>query len=135
MRHAICYISTKDQSVGKEEILELFEYCKVENESSGIKGILLYSEGNFFQALEGEKAVVIELFENIQKDRRHHSIVQIVGEDLNHSSIDGFKVGIIQEGEKVSHELPAKYLEALKGISPDVRKSMENMLRTFIATR
>ena len=135
MRHAICYISTKDQSVGKLEILELFDYCKGENESTGIKGILLYSEGNFFQVLEGEKAVVIELFEIIKKDYRHHSIIQIVGEDITQGSVDGFKVDIIQEGEKVSHKLPAKYLEALEGISPDIKKSMENMLRTFIATR
>ena len=39
-----------------------------------ITGLLLYRQGEFMQALEGEEATVRALFATIRKDRRHERI-------------------------------------------------------------
>lgn len=35
----------------------------------------------------------------------------------------------------MGYEVPSEYYEALQGIPPHVKKPMERMLKTFIATR
>ncbi|TDN83865.1 FAD-dependent sensor of blue light [Salegentibacter sp. 24] len=135
MRHAICYISNKEESLSFSLVLELLEFSREQNSIHDIKGVLLYSEGNFFQILEGDKKTVLALFEKIKNDPRHYGIIQIIGQDIEQGAIDGFKVDVIKDEEKVTHELPPEYTEALVGIPPQTKSSMENMLRTFIATR
>ena len=46
-----------------------------------IKGILLYSQGNFFQVLESEfdnKQIILDLYENIKNDGRHYDVIKIM---------------------------------------------------------
>lgn len=135
MRHAICYISNKSPDLNQIQITELLESCKAKNESVGIKGLLLYSEFNFFQILEGEKQLVLSLYEQIKLDPRHYGLIQILGRDIERGSFDGYQVDIIGEDLKLQSGIPEEYIEALKGIPTDVRKSMERMLERFIATR
>jgi hypothetical protein len=40
--------------------------------------LLLYQDGTFMQALEGEKEVLTDLFEKISHDRRHHHIIRLI---------------------------------------------------------
>lgn len=135
MRHAICYVSNTKQNFRLVEILKLLEFWKERNESMGIKGILLYSEGNFFQILEGEKTTVLEVFQKIEQDPRHYGLIQIMGKDIIQGSCDGYKVDILNNEYKNGYEVPQEYLNALQCISPDVKKPMERMLEMFVATR
>ncbi|MFZ0489999.1 MAG: BLUF domain-containing protein [Salegentibacter sp.] len=135
MRHAICYVSNADQSLTTSEINELLNFCEENNNLRDIKGILLYSEGNFFQVLEGEKEKVVDLYNRIQEDSRHYGIITVIDRDIPQGSYDDYKATIIPEGKKYYPELPAEYTEPLKGMSPDVQKVMKRMIRSFIATR
>ncbi|MBQ0737313.1 BLUF domain-containing protein [Mesonia mobilis] len=45
-----------------------------------MKGLLLFSYGNFFQVIEGETAKVNNLWQKIKKDDRHKSIIKIFEE-------------------------------------------------------
>jgi hypothetical protein len=45
-----------------------------------VTGLLIYSDLHFFQILEGEKKVVLELFSKISNDKRH-SDIQILSEN------------------------------------------------------
>lgn len=67
MRYAICYVSTAAKNLTSPEINDLLDFSKKTNTRKDIKGVLLYSEGNFFQVLEGEKADILELFGRIEK--------------------------------------------------------------------
>ena len=134
MEYAICYISNS-RDLNYQQTEELLKFCQDQNKLFGIKGVLLYSEGSFFQILEGEKQIVLGLFEKIKKDPRHHELIQIIGREIDRGSFDGYKVDIISENLKYDPEVPREYIEALKGIPLDVRKPMERMLKMFIATR
>lgn len=135
MRHAICYVSSKNKNLTHKQIIKLLEFCLENNEINEIKGILLYSEGNFFQILEGEKKIVLNLFEKIKKDSRHKNIIQITGHDIKKGSFDGYKVDIIKADYKGKLEIPLEYKEPLNGIPPNIKNPMEQVLETFIFTR
>lgn len=133
MRHAICYVS--NSNLEHQEAVELLEFCQNRNEELDVKGVLLYSEGNFLQILEGKKKVVLDLFDIIQKDSRHHGIIQLIGRDIEHGSYDGYEVDVLSGEFQYDQEIPAEYLKALDGIPPKVKKPMERMLTMFIATQ
>lgn len=133
MRHAICYVS--NSTIEHEEAVELLNFCQHRNEELDIKGVLLYSEGNFLQILEGEKEIVQDLFEKIKEDSRHYGIMQLVGRDIKRGSFDGYKVDIISSEIRYEQDVPSEYLEALQGIPPKVKKPMERMLTVFLATQ
>ena len=95
----------------------------------------MYSDYNFFPVLEGVKKQVIQIYEKIKKDSRHHSIIQILGKDISNDSYDSYRACIIKEEEKGDHYLPEQYLEPLKGMDRKVRQVVENILTVFIDTR
>ena len=62
MNYAISYVSTAAEGISKEDIQDLLELSSRKNNDHNITGILLYSNGNFFQVLEGEKLLINSLF-------------------------------------------------------------------------
>ena len=133
MRHVICYFSHTNSELNFDQIQDLLDFSLKNNRKLGIKGVLLYSEGNFFQILEGEKELVLQIFHKIQKDLRHHGIIQIIGRDIEKGAIDGYKVDILNDGHKYNFEVPKQYLEAIEGIPIEVKKPMENMMARFVS--
>lgn len=94
MRHAICYVSTSNNDLDKAQIESLLNFTKERNIALGIKGMLLYSGGHFFQVLEGEKDVILDVFMKIKKDSRHHGMNTIVSKDIPEDSYDEYVVDI-----------------------------------------
>jgi len=135
MKYAICYVSNASKNLNLQKIKILLDLWQKKNNSFEIKGILLYSEGNFFQILEGEKDLVLPLFHKIQKDSRHYGLIQIIGQDIAEGSFDGYKADILNENSPEKFQVPKEYTEVLNGMSPEVKIPMERMLENFIATR
>ena len=81
--HTICYVSKAAEHTTKDDVKEVFRVTKQFNNTSGISGILLYSFGNFFQVLEGEKKEIETLYEKrIKKDARHHNIYEVFHREM-----------------------------------------------------
>jgi hypothetical protein len=135
MEHAICYISTTNNSFTVGEIETLLPEWRENNNKENIKGILLFSEGNFFQVLEGEKTKVLELFQRIKEDPRHNNIIQVVGQDLSKGSFDHYIVEHLDEAEYSKPELVSQYCESVKGMDPETQQQIKNILKSFIDTR
>lgn len=134
MRYTICYVSTAVEDIEQEEIKDLLKKWKEKNNDDGVKGILLYSEGNFFQVLEGEKKSLLELFENIRKDSRHHSVIQILGKDIDNIGYDGYDADFVTEKNKYSSEAMERYYKPLKGMDAQTQEVAKRMLDVFIET-
>ncbi|QED36212.1 BLUF domain-containing protein [Antarcticibacterium arcticum] len=135
MRYAICYVSTAKADLEKPEVENLLDYTSNFNNSHDIRGVLLYSEGNFFQILEGDKKFVLELFDQIQKDNRHHNIIQVLGKDLKQGAFDGFKAEIVTSRNKYDYELVKEYMEQVEGLDPQTQQTVKRILEVFIDTR
>jgi Sensors of blue-light using FAD len=64
--------------------MELLKGSVQRNTQAGITRLLLYRDGTFMQALEGDKATVTALFAKISRDPRHHQIIRLIGEPIGH---------------------------------------------------
>lgn len=135
MRYAICYVSTRTNLASEEEIEVLLHEWEKRNSQKGIKGLLLYSEGNFFQVLEGEKDLVLNLFAGIQADPRHKEIMQIVGRDIARGSYDDYISDYLNEQKKTRSTIVSEYLQGVKGMEPQTRNTIKGILDVFIDTR
>lgn len=78
----IVYTSTASEDFSRADLLRMLEGGVARNKRAGITGLLLYKDGCFMQALEGEKAVVTALFSKISHDPRHHHIVVLIQEPI-----------------------------------------------------
>lgn len=58
-------------NISEKEINSLLYQSRINNAEKGITGILLRIENLFLQVLEGEKEVVLELFNKVKNDKRH----------------------------------------------------------------
>ncbi len=67
----LLYISAGTQDFSEEELEQLLDVARRNNELLNVTGMLLYHEGSFIQALEGEQSVVEGLYQKIGTDKRH----------------------------------------------------------------
>ncbi|MEG9327513.1 Sensors of blue-light using FAD [Salinimicrobium catena] len=135
MQHAICYISTATKDFTETGIRELLNKWKEKNNRLNIKGLLLYSQGHFFQVLEGEKTTVMELFNSITTDSRHTGIIQIMGKDITRGSFDDYRVEHLKEGNFSRPKIISEYCESVKGMDPETQQQIKTMLQSFIDTQ
>ena len=73
----LVYVSAAQTWFSPTELQALLHGSRARNEAAGITGMLLYKDGNFMQALEGDEAAVRALHATIQGDRRHHGLVTV----------------------------------------------------------
>ncbi|WP_111881743.1 BLUF domain-containing protein [Aequorivita sp. CIP111184] len=81
--YTICYVSKASVDITKDDVKEIFKITESSNNATDISGILLYSFGNFFQVLEGEKKDLVHLYEEkIKKDTRHSNIYEVFSREI-----------------------------------------------------
>jgi hypothetical protein len=78
----IIYASAATTPINQADLLKMLERSREKNARLGITGILLHSEGSFFQVLEGKEDAVENIFETIQHDQRHVNITVIIRETI-----------------------------------------------------
>lgn len=134
MRYTICYVSTATGELKEEKVPGLLQKIEKTNNRSEIKGILLYSSGNFFHVMEGEKDYILKLFTQIENDKRHTNIIQIVGKEMETTAFDGFVTDVVTEENKYDPAILKEYLEPLEGMDPKTKEVAKRMLEVFIET-
>jgi hypothetical protein len=72
------YVSSATELFSRSELSDLLAQSRANNARSGITGMLLYKDGNFMQALEGEERAVRSLYDKIGRDRRHRGMITIL---------------------------------------------------------
>jgi hypothetical protein len=75
--YTLVYVSVATNPMNEEELHSLLEECRTNNEKHNITGMLLYRDGYFIQALEGEEEIVTELYNNIAADPRHERCLTV----------------------------------------------------------
>jgi hypothetical protein len=78
----IIYASVETQAFSSAQLTELLQEVRVKNEDLHLTGMLLYSDGNFFQVLEGEPDSVDGMYKKLHLDKRHEQLTLIVREPI-----------------------------------------------------
>lgn len=72
--YQLVYSSRRTPLCTDSEIHKILASCEKNNPSKDITGVLLHSEDNFIQYLEGDKDI-IKLYDLIKDDKRHKNVV------------------------------------------------------------
>lgn len=135
MRYAICFVSTASKDLEEREIKKLLNETSIYNNGHDIRGVMLYADGNFFHVMEGDKKLVEDLFAQIQKDPRHHNIIQVLGKNMKQGAFDGFKVEMVNDSNKLDYQLVKEYMEQVEGLDSKTQETVKRILEVFIDTR
>jgi len=77
MLSQLIYVSTRNASCSDDDIQKILEASNRKNGKLDITGVLLYSRNKFLQVLEGEKDLILELYNKIKLDERHKNVIMI----------------------------------------------------------
>jgi len=86
----LIYHSVASPSFGRQDIQQMLDKARVKNEKLRITGCLLFYEGEFIQYLEGNQIRVLELYDEIKKDKRHSDIELISYAEREGREFDGW---------------------------------------------
>lgn len=75
--HHLVYTSTANVPLTEANLRGQLGHWRATNARLGVTGVLLYSEGNVLQVLEGEAEAIHSLFSNIANDVRHRSVTKL----------------------------------------------------------
>ena len=93
--HHIIYQSTETRRLSDEELRQLLQQWRAANQRWGITGMLLYSEGQFLQIIEGEEAAVRSLFDNIARSYYHVHVDKLADGPIQQRCFSAWSMGFV----------------------------------------
>jgi hypothetical protein len=109
----IVYVSAAVTWFSPTELRSLLVSSRVNNERAGITGMLLYKDGNFMQALEGDEDAVRSVLARIERDRRHQGMVMISSGRTESRQFADWSMAFVDLGAP-AEDLPAGYSRFLE---------------------
>ncbi|WP_026837742.1 BLUF domain-containing protein [Gillisia sp. JM1] len=131
MRYAISYVSSVNSNLTEDDILKVLKYTRNWNNDNGITGILLYSDGNFFQVLEGEKDLLKSLLSRIEKDERHYNVMVIFEKEVSETKFDDYQSDFISLDSRFQSRNLALYFSQIEKLNPKIQSSVRYILNNF----
>ena len=89
----IVYTSVATEPMHEEELRGILEQARASNHRTRVTGLLLYSDGQILQVLEGEQAEVENLYEKIQRDSRHTHVATVEAGFSEHRIFPDWSMG------------------------------------------
>ncbi len=74
----LVYTSYAVEPFSGAALIDLLNQSRAYNKIHGITGMLIYSNGRFIQALEGEMTDVERVYSSIYKDPRHKRVIRVI---------------------------------------------------------
>jgi CheY-like chemotaxis protein len=75
--HHLVYQSQATTPLTEVDLARLLIQSRAFNAANGLTGVLLYSEGNIMQLLEGSAATISAVFDRIARDPRHTQVIKL----------------------------------------------------------
>ena len=110
----VSYISQTTAPMSSEDLLSLLDESRRNNEKLGVTGLLLYANGTFLQAVEGEAEVVDALIERICNDSRHQHIKMLRRVEIDEPQYAEWSMGFDVIGKDDLDEV-----EGLRNFTPE----------------
>jgi len=132
MWHTISYVSTANRHLNDPDINQLFEFVKTNNNDLNITGILMYSDGNFFQILEGKKELISNLFKKILNDSRHYNLIKIFDHEMLEPTFSGYKSNFTTIYKRSERSELQQFLEKERSNNPDTFNSVSYLTNKFM---
>ena len=121
----IIYLSTANQPFASGDLSELLQKARFRNNAAHVTGMLVHSDGDFLQVLEGDPEDVIGIYDRISVDPRHRDVSLLqrglgFGDRLFPNWTMGFKrvpdQTLIDEVVGVNSRVKLRYLDAMSAL-------------------
>ena len=89
----LVYVSSAVRPFLSSELVDLLAQSHAHNTETGITGMLLYKDGNFMQAIEGEEEAVRTLYAKIRRDPRHRGLLTLLQGPLAERQFPDWSMG------------------------------------------
>ncbi len=93
---AIVYVSTATQAMTVRQLESLLLEIRELNERNAVTGVLLYSDGNFMQCIEGPEESLYITYDRIRASRRHTDIIEILNAPIGVRTFSEWQMGFAQ---------------------------------------
>lgn len=90
---SLVYISYAASGMTDDDLRAILATARTNNQRLDVTGMLLYRNGFFIQALEGEQEVVDTLFAKIVRDPRHKNVKLVYKNAINERSFGRWAMG------------------------------------------
>jgi len=101
----LIYISAANHEFTEEELENLLQAARENNQSLNVTGMLLFHEGSFIQALEGEQTVVERLYKKIGTDKRHIETKVLYRGDIPDRDFKNWSMGYYRSNQSSTANL------------------------------
>lgn len=98
--HCLVYVSLANQEMSDSHLQSMLKKAREKNEGLSITGMLLYRDGFFMQALEGELKDIDDLFNTISKDPRHRDVLLIYKKPIQQRGFPDWTMGFNKIDDK-----------------------------------
>jgi hypothetical protein len=130
----LVYVSTAKKLVSDAELLDLLQTVRIKNAKYNVTGMLLYSEGTFIQALEGEKEDLYKIYNTIQLDSRHRNIILMITGMVEERIFPKWSMAFASVNADVLKHIEGYLNPASKNFIADNKHATVSMLKTFAET-
>lgn len=103
---SLVYVSVAAQPMSDDQLQEILRESRDNNEPRSITGMLLYRDGFFIQALEGDEDAVIPLFESIRTDARHRNVLMVYKNRIESRTFSNWSMGFNKISDTQVEDLP-----------------------------
>ena len=119
----VLYISKAAQGKSHAQLAmqlsQIFRVSKAKNSRAGVSGVITYSNGHYFQVIEGDPQSLQPLYKKILEDDRHSDVQKILDVETTERYFSDFSMRL------VSSTFPAKTLEGMGRLLRDHQCSIE----------
>jgi hypothetical protein len=130
----LVYVSTAKKLMSDAELLDLLDVARIKNAEHNVTGVLLYSEGTFIQALEGEKDDLYTIYRSIELDIRHRNIILMVTGLSQERIFPKWSMGFASVNADVLELMQGYFNPSNKNFIGNNNHATTLMLKTFIET-
>lgn len=128
MRYAISYVSTASKDLSSSEVVQILDETERRNQEFGVNGLLVFSEGNFFEVIEGETEKIKDLYRHILKDTRHNNVIIIFQKAVHKPLIKDGDAHFFSENTLYRHMEVDHFWECIQDLDAQTRNVVNNML-------
>lgn len=103
----LLYLSSAKPELTEDALLQILSESQQRNAARNITGLLLHSDGNLIQVIEGMEETVESLFSKIERDPRHHQVMVLSRRFVEQRDFPEYKMGFKRASrQRLTAELP-----------------------------
>ncbi len=130
--HSLVYRSVASESFTIPQIYGMLSKAKDYNAEHGITGCLLFHNNQFLQLLEGEEGEVLNLFQKISLDKRHHDIQMVESDFIPNRVFEDWSMAFHDYGQNgLSANLKLGQIDSFFQQSDAFNKNSRAVLKFF----